>query len=125
MGFGLSLAVGYRTPVFRRVGINRSAAVGAHATLAVFGAVLTTVVGALYQSATMFTQSELAGVDLPPQRFEATLYPVGVLLLAGGRLLGAPRPTRVGGVLVVRVPRSQQDFHRLLCSLRGTAAVSY
>jgi hypothetical protein len=66
----------------------------------VFGAVLTTVVGALYQLATMFTQTELGRPDRVLQQFERVAYPVGVALLAGGRLLERPLLGRLGGVLV-------------------------
>jgi len=97
---GFSLAVGYTAPLFDRLGIARGAVVEAHATLAVFGAVLTTVVGALYQLATMFTQTELGAVDEWIQRGERVAYPAGVLALAAGRLVGHSWIARGGGVLV-------------------------
>jgi cbb3-type cytochrome oxidase subunit 1 len=98
---GFLLAVDFTTPVFERVGISRGRVVMAHATLAVFGAVLTTVLGALYQLGTMFTQTKLHGVDVPLRRFEEVAYPSGVVLLAVGRLVGHQSVARVGGVLVV------------------------
>jgi len=95
---GLLLAVGFTRPAV--LPVARPAVVGAHATLAVFGAVLTTVLGALYQLGTMFTQTELHGIDVPLGRFEELGYPVGVLLLAGGRLVESATIARAGGVLV-------------------------
>jgi hypothetical protein len=97
---GLLLAVDFSHPLLAGLPVTRPNVVAAHATLAVFGAVLTTVLGALYQLATMFTQTELHGVDHPLQRFEEAGYPLGVLLLAGGRLVGSPPVARLGGVLV-------------------------
>ncbi|MFB6178615.1 MAG: hypothetical protein ABEI77_02690 [Halorientalis sp.] len=100
--FGLLLAVDFSVPLFGPVvPIARSQVVAAHATLAVFGAVLTTVFGALYQLATMFTQTELHGVDDWLARIEEAAYPTGVLALAGGRLLALSVLARVGGLLVV------------------------
>jgi hypothetical protein len=98
--FGLVLAVGYTRPVLADLPVSRSGLRDAHATLAVFGAVLTTVFGALYQLGTMFTQSDLHGLDIPLQRFEEIGYPIAVVLLATGRLFEAALVARVGGVLV-------------------------
>ena len=98
---GAALAVGLTTPFVAALPVPRGNLVEAHATLAVFGGVATTVVGALYQLATMFTQTELQGVDVPLQRAETVAYPVGVMLLAAGRLLDARAPATLGGVLVV------------------------
>ena len=100
---GLSLAVGFSRPVFTlaNVPITHESARMAHVTVAVFGAVLTTVIGALYQLATMFTQSELRGIDVHIRRFEEIGYPVGVVSLAGGRLFGVPTAGRIGGALIV------------------------
>ncbi|WP_135822799.1 heme-copper oxidase family protein [Halostella litorea] len=98
---GVTLALGFTDPVFLDLPVARVDVVGAHATLAAFGAVLTTVFGALYQLATMFTQTELHGVDRYLRGVEEVSYPVGVVALAGGRLLRDPLIARVGGVLVV------------------------
>ncbi|WP_121823413.1 hypothetical protein [Halostella salina] len=98
---GVSLAVGFTNPLFLDLPVTRIDVVAAHATLAVFGAVLTTVFGALYQLATMFTQTELGGVDRYLRGVEEIGYPVGVVALAGGRLLRDPLIARAGGVLVV------------------------
>jgi hypothetical protein len=97
---GVSLAVGFTRPLFLDLPVARGDAVAAHATLAVFGAVLTTVFGALYQLATMFTQTELHGVDGYLRAAEEVGYPVGVVALATGRLLGHLPLARLGGVLV-------------------------
>jgi len=98
---GVVLAVDLVRPVFVGLPVTRTAAVQAHATLAVFGAVLTTVHGALYQLATMFTQSDLAGVDHGLRRAETWGYPLGVVALAAGRLLSVEPLAVAGGVLVV------------------------
>jgi hypothetical protein len=98
---GVALAVDFAWPVLAPLGIARSNAVAAHATLAVFGAVLTTVYGALYQLGTMFTQTELHGVDEYLRGVEEAAHPVGVVLLAGGRFAGSAPVARVGGALVV------------------------
>jgi len=97
---GFLLAADLRWSVLGAGPVTRDGVVGAHATLAVFGAVLTTVFGALYQLATMFTQTDLRGVDLPVQRFESVAYPAGVVALAAGRLVGVAPLARAGGVLV-------------------------
>jgi hypothetical protein len=98
LGLGLGLALGgWRLPA----GLTYSGVAAAHATLAVFGVVCTTVVGALYQLVTMFTQVDPDAWDRRLQSVEAATFPVGVVALAGGRLLAAPGVARVGGVLVV------------------------
>ncbi|WP_340100747.1 hypothetical protein [Salinibaculum salinum] len=97
---GLLLAVGLYQPLGTMLPVSRPDIVEAHATVAVFGAVLTTVIGALYQLGTMFTQTELHGIDIPLQRAETVAYPIGVLLLAGGRLVDLRIAAIVGGVLV-------------------------
>ncbi|WP_276299136.1 hypothetical protein [Halorussus lipolyticus] len=98
---GLLLAVDFTRPIFALAGLARSEVVSAHATLAVFGVVLTTVVGALYQLVAMFTQTEIEDADATLRRVEETTYPVGVLALAGGRLVGSAPVARVGGALVL------------------------
>ncbi|WP_136715585.1 hypothetical protein [Halorientalis salina] len=98
---GLLLASDFSAPVFDALPVTRTGVVGAHATLAVFGAVLTTVFGALYQLATMFTQTELHGVDNQLRTIEEVAYPLGVVGLAGGRLLDLAPLARTGGILVI------------------------
>ncbi|WP_223174172.1 cbb3-type cytochrome c oxidase subunit I [Halorubrum aquaticum] len=98
---GVLLAIDFTVPTFSRVGVGRSGVVGAHATLAVFGAVLTTVYGALYQLGTMFTQTELHGIDHRLRAVEEVAHPVGVVVLAAGRLAANAPAARVGGLLVL------------------------
>ena len=98
---GLVLAVDFVHPVTPSLPVDHASLRQAHATLGVFGAVLTTIYGALYQLGTMFTQTELHGVDHALQSVEAVGHPVGVVLLAGGRLVGAVLLAQVGGLLVV------------------------
>jgi hypothetical protein len=97
---GLLLAVDFSRPLFASLVIHRSNVVVAHATFAVFGAVLTTVYGALYQLGTMFTQTELHGVDIHLRRIEEIGHTIGVVLLAGGRLLDAI-PLAIAGAMLV------------------------
>jgi hypothetical protein len=100
---GATLAAGYAHPAAQTalVDVGWTNVVSAHATLAVFGVVLTTVFGALYQLVAMFTQSPLSGVDYPLQRVEEVAYPAGVLVLATGRLVGSPAVARTGGLLAL------------------------
>jgi len=98
---GLLLAVTLTSPLLPVGSFTTSHVLAAHATLAVFGAVGTTVLGAVYQLGTMFTQTELHGFDLHVKRTEMVLYPVGVLLLAGGRLLSNLLTARVGAAFVL------------------------
>ena len=98
---GLLLAVGFSVPVSARLPLARSGLVGAHATVAVFGAVLTTVYGALYQLGTMFTQTELHGIDHRLKAIEEIGHPIGVVVLAAGRLVGSAVVASVGGLLVL------------------------
>lgn len=98
--FGFLLALGFVYPVFATLGVTRGAVIESHATLAVFGAVVTTIVGALYQLGPMFTQTELGRIDSWLQRVEEVGYPVGVLLLATGRLVEFASLARVGGLFV-------------------------
>jgi hypothetical protein len=98
---GYGLALDFTVPLLEVTGQSRVDVRAAHATIAVFGAVLTTVYGALYQLGTMFTQTELHGVDLPLQRIEEVAHPVGVVLLAVGRYADWLLVGRIGGVLVL------------------------
>ncbi|AEN05268.1 hypothetical protein Halar_1536 [halophilic archaeon DL31] len=98
---GLLLGIDLVVPLLGPWGIPRHAVVASHATLAVFGAVLTTIFGALYQLATMFTQTALHGVDQHLQRIEEFCYPLGVVLLAGGRLFSVQSVATLGGLLLL------------------------
>jgi len=95
---GLTLAVGFVMPL---VELPRSNLVAAHATLALFGAVLTTIFGALYQLVPMFGQTELDALDHALQRVETAAYPIGVVALAAGRLLAHAPLARVGAALLL------------------------
>lgn len=99
--FGFLLALDFVTPVFALLSVSRRAVVSAHVTLAVFGVVLTTILGALYQLGTMFTQTKLHGVDIWLRRGEEAGYPAGVVLLATGRLVDSIVVAQVGGILVI------------------------
>jgi len=98
---GVLLAVDFTQPLLAEVSVTRIGVVDAHATVAVFGAVLTTIYGALYQLGTMFTQTELHGVDHRLRALEEVGHPLGVLLLAGGRLFEVVPIARIGGLLLV------------------------
>jgi len=99
---GVALAASYARPTllidlgFRRLQFRMG-----HATAAVFGAVLTTVVGALYQLGEMFTQAGNSKFDDAVQRIEIVSYPVGVSLLVAGRILGVHLLAVAGGGLVL------------------------
>ena len=97
---GVLLAVDFTAPLFTATGLSRLTVRATHATLAGFGVVLLTVIGALYQLATMFTQTEIHGIDRHLQRFEAVGYPLGVAALAGGRLFELAWLATGGGLLV-------------------------
>ncbi|MFB6189899.1 MAG: hypothetical protein ABEI57_08440 [Halapricum sp.] len=98
---GLVLATDLSRSILAGSGITHVQLLEAHATLAVFGAVLTTVYGALYQLGTMFTQTELHGIDGPLRSIEELGHPTGVVLLAVGRLLDGVLLAQIGGALVV------------------------
>ena len=98
---GVALALEFRTGLFPVLGVSSVDLLSAHATIAVFGAVLTTIYGALYQLATMFTGTELRGIDHLLEPVEEVGHPLGVVLLAAGRLLGSVAVARIGAVLVL------------------------
>ena len=98
---GFLLAADFGSGLLSGLGVSRVGVRGAHATVAVFGAVLTTVYGALYQLATMFTQTELRGVDHSLRGVEEVGHPIGVVALATGRLVDAVAVARAGALLVL------------------------
>ncbi|ELZ44756.1 hypothetical protein C463_07367 [Halorubrum californiense DSM 19288] len=100
-GLGVLLAADLGAGLLADSGVSHAGVRGAHVTLAVFGAVLTTVYGALYRLGTMFTQTELHGVDHRLRAVEEVGHPVGVVALAGGRLVGATALARVGAALIL------------------------
>lgn len=95
-----TLALDFRYAVFPAGVVSRANAVAAHATLAVFGGVLVTVAGALYQLGPMFTQSDPGPLDRGLQQVETVALPAGVATLAFGRLVGQAGLAAVGGLLV-------------------------
>lgn len=98
---GPLLALNLTTGFLAHSGLTPQAILKTHATLAVFGAVLTTVLGALYQLGTMFTQTELHGIDIPLRYLEEATYPTGVVLLSAGRLLDVALVGTLGGLFVL------------------------
>ena len=97
---GGTLAADYRWGVLAGTGLARPAVVDAHVTIAVLGAVVTTVIGALYQLGPMFTQTDPLALETRAARAETAAYPVGVLALAAGRLAEQPTVATLGGLLV-------------------------
>lgn len=73
----------------------------AHLTLTVFGFVSLTIVGALYQLGPMFTQAAPSHLDTYLAQVEMVALPLGVFLLAGGRLFQSLILARLGGVLLL------------------------
>jgi len=98
---GLALGLDYTWPILGTASVARSHVLAAHATLAVFGAILTTVLGALYQLGPMFTGTDLDRFDRGLQRGETAAYPAGVAALALGRLLGSVHLSRLGAALIL------------------------
>ncbi|WP_460560240.1 hypothetical protein [Halorubrum pallidum] len=97
---GGSLAAGYRWGILAALGLSRPAVIDAHVTLALFGGVITTVIGALYQLGPMFSQTDATPVEGRLARFETATYPVGVTALAAGRLIEIAPLAAAGGLLV-------------------------
>ncbi|WP_179264311.1 hypothetical protein [Haloterrigena sp. YPL8] len=95
---GLLLALDFTTPVFGSLGISRFEVHLSHATIALYGALLATVVGALFQLTQMFTQSEPDRFDEALLRLEQLCFPGGIALLALGRGLTLETLARVGAV---------------------------
>ncbi|WP_209543988.1 hypothetical protein [Halorubrum trapanicum] len=100
-GLGVLLAADLGSGFLAGLGVSHTGVRGAHVTLAVFGAVLTTVYGALYQLGTMFTQTELRGVDHRLRAVEEVGHPVGAVALAAGRLVESAALARGGAVLIL------------------------
>ncbi|ELZ84857.1 hypothetical protein C453_12601 [Haloferax elongans ATCC BAA-1513] len=98
---GFLLAVDFTIPVLRDVGLNRSNVVLSHATLAVFGIVLTTIFGAFGQLSEMFTQTTHSAGGRRLRQVEELLHPTGTVVFAGGRLLGVEWVALVGGLAIV------------------------
>ncbi|THE66846.1 hypothetical protein D8Y22_01625 [Salinadaptatus halalkaliphilus] len=98
---GYLLALDFAMSVFDGTAVGRGDVLLVHATLALYGAVLATIVGALAQLVTMFAQYEPGALENALYRLEEPLFPVGVLMLALGRGLGVEPIARVGAVAVL------------------------
>ncbi|WP_181692781.1 hypothetical protein [Natronomonas sp. LN261] len=98
---GFLLAINLSTPVLSRLSVTHTGLLGAHVTVAVFGAVMTTVYGALYQLGTMFTQTELHGIDHHLRHVEEVSHPLGVVVLAAGRLFESSPVATLGGLSIL------------------------
>lgn len=80
---------------------DRASLVYAHVSFAVYGFVLTTIAGAIYQLTTMFTQTELTTFDRSLRRLETAVYPVSPALVAVAYILDAPGLLAIGTAGVV------------------------
>lgn len=89
---GLRLPISYADP---------SALMLAHLTLTVFGFVLATIVGALYQLSEMFTQSPRTSIDDHLTHVEMVALPIGIATLALGRYVGGHVLARFGATLLL------------------------
>ncbi|MFB6081576.1 MAG: hypothetical protein ABEJ67_02025 [Halanaeroarchaeum sp.] len=94
---GLMLALDFQFGYLVEVGLTRTHLMLSHLTLTVFGFVTSTVLGALYQLGPMFTQSETTPTDAFLEEVERWTFPVGVVILALGRLSNL-EPLAMGGV---------------------------
>ncbi|WP_238705281.1 hypothetical protein [Natrinema pallidum] len=98
---GALLATDFTTPVFESVPVNRFEIHGSHATLALFGALLATVVGALFQLTKMFTQAEPNRWGDRLLALEQLCFPAGLAALVVGRGLTIAPIARVGAVALL------------------------
>ncbi|SDQ52979.1 hypothetical protein [Natronobacterium texcoconense] len=98
---GYLLAVDFTTPVLDGTPFARGDVLLVHTTLALYGAVLATIVGALVQLGQMFAQYELDKVDDRLLEAEQLLFPAGILAFATGRGLGIEPLAGIGGVAVL------------------------
>ncbi|MFB6085845.1 MAG: hypothetical protein ABEJ84_03415 [Halodesulfurarchaeum sp.] len=99
--FGWLLATSFAYRILDPLPISASGLLLAHLTLTVFGFVSLTIVGALYQLGPMFTQAAPSRIDTHLAHVEMISLPVGVFVLAFGRLLEAPIFGRFGATLVL------------------------
>ncbi|WP_440769057.1 hypothetical protein [Natronorubrum sp. DTA28] len=98
---GFLLAVDFTVGVFDSTLVDRGDVLLVHATLALFGAILATIVGALAQLATMFTQTDRTPFDDRLLGLEQLLFPAGLLVFAAGRGLAAESLARIGALAVL------------------------
>jgi hypothetical protein len=97
---GAVLAADLTWPILPAGPVSHATVLGTHVTVAVFGALLTTVYGALYQLGPMFTGTDLDSLDTSLQTVEESAHVLGVLALAAGRLADWTLLAQVGGTLV-------------------------
>ena len=98
---GVLLAFDMLHPFLVDLGLSRSAVREAHLTFAVFGGVLTTIMGALYQIGTMFTQTSLTSLDGRLATIEEVVYPTGTAALGFGWLFDVHLLGLLGGIALV------------------------
>ncbi|MCU4741332.1 hypothetical protein [Natronoglomus mannanivorans] len=98
---GYALALDFTMGVFDSVALTRTDVILLHATLALFGGVLPTIVGALSQLGKMFTQATLEPIDESLQTLETITLPAGALLLAVGRGFDTVFVARIGALAVL------------------------
>ncbi|ELY61337.1 hypothetical protein C491_00727 [Natronococcus amylolyticus DSM 10524] len=98
---GTLLAASFSTSVLESLPVTRGGILLAHATVALYGAVLVTIAGALSQLATMFTQTEYATIDRHLLGLEELALYGGVAALAVGRGVGLESLARAGALAVL------------------------
>ncbi|GAB3027755.1 heme-copper oxidase family protein [Natronobiforma cellulositropha] len=98
---GWLLALDFSLAPFDHLPVTRANVLFVHVTLALFGAVLPTIVGALAQLSKMFTQPPPSSLETPLFRLETVALGSGVGLFALGRGLEAATLARLGAGLVL------------------------
>ena len=98
---GYLLAVDFSRPLFDATPLARGDVALLHATLALYGAVLATVVGALLQLTKMFAQYDPDALDDRLLQLEQALYPAGLVVFAAGRGAGSELGARVGALALL------------------------
>ncbi|MFB6132352.1 MAG: hypothetical protein ABEJ44_02965 [Halanaeroarchaeum sp.] len=99
MGWLLAMDVEYDVLAF--LPVDSGNLLVAHLTMTIFGFVLVTIVGALYQLAPMFTQFDSNGVDATLVQVEMVSLPAGVYSLATGRLFDVGVLAQGGATMIV------------------------
>ncbi|MFC4543654.1 hypothetical protein ACFO5R_17140 [Halosolutus amylolyticus] len=98
---GYLMAVDFTRPAFDGIALTRGDVLLVHATLALYGAVLATIVGALAQLGQMFTQAEFDPIDERLLALEQALFPAGLVLFAASRGLGSEPAARIGALALL------------------------
>ncbi|EMA39490.1 heme-copper oxidase family protein [Halobiforma nitratireducens] len=98
---GYLLAVDFTTPLLEGTFLDRGDVLLLHATLALYGAVVATIIGALVQLAKMFAQFDLEALDDRLLALEQPLFVVGLAAFAAGRGLGLEPLARIGAVFLL------------------------